>query len=382
MDFRFSEEQEELRSIARSFLTEASGPEEVRNAMESDLGYDPAVWQQIATELAWPCIHIPEAYGGLGLDHVDLAMLLEACGEFLLCSPFFSTVALGANAILEIGTEDQKTALLPNIAEGQTTATLAFPETMGDWNPESVATTAEPDGTDFVLNGKKAWVVDGQSADLVLVVARAPGSEGEAGLSVFALPGDTKGMTRKALVTMDQTRRMAEIELTDVRATPDQCLGAPGEAWTGLRRTLDLAAIALAAEQVGGAQRCLDMAVAYAKERSQFGRVIGSFQAIKHKCADMMLSVETARSALYYAACIASEEGRDTVDVSTNASLAKAWCSEAYFQCAGDNIQIHGGVGFTWEYDPHLHFKRARASENWLGDPNHHRERVAVSLGL
>ena len=153
-----------------------------------------------------------------------------------------------------------------------------------------------------------------------------------------------------------------------------------------VKHAKQVAAIGLAAEQVGGAQRCLDMAVAYAKERSQFGRVIGSFQAIKHKCADMMLSVETARSALYYAACIASEDTRDSAEasaeVSTNASLAKAWCSEAYFQCAGENIQIHGGVGFTWEYDPHLHFKRARASESWLGDPNHHRERVATSLGL
>jgi alkylation response protein AidB-like acyl-CoA dehydrogenase len=196
---------------------------------------------------------------------------------------------------------------------------------------------------------------------------------------VFAIPGDAKGLTRKGLVTMDQTRRLAEIELSGVRVEASACLGTAGAAWPGLRRSLDLAAIALAAEQVGGAQRCLDMAVAYAKERKQFGHPIGSFQAIKHKCANMMLAVETARSALYYAACIATD-GSD--DLSTNASLAKAWCSEAYFQCAADSIQIHGGVGFTWEYDPHLHFKRARASESWLGDPSYHRERVAKALGL
>ena len=384
MDFRFSEEQLELRSIAQSFLTEASGPEQIRAAMESDLGYDPAVWKQIATELAWPCIHIPEAYGGLGLEQVDLMILLEACGEALLCSPFFATVALGANAILEIGTEDQKARLLPDIAEGTRTATLALAETHGGWDAEGIQLVATPDGDGFVLNGRKAWVADGHSADLLLVAARAPGSSSENGISVFAVDGDAAGLDRKALVTMDQTRRMADLSFDGVRVEAAACLGAPGKAWPGLRRTLDLAAIALAAEQVGGAQRCLDMAVAYARERSQFGRVIGSFQAIKHKCADMMLSVETARSALYYAACIAAEpQGEPSAeDLSTNASLAKAWCSEAYFQCAAENIQIHGGVGFTWEYDPHLHFKRARSSEQWLGDPSAHRERVAQALGL
>jgi alkylation response protein AidB-like acyl-CoA dehydrogenase len=381
MDFQFSEEQEELRSIARSFLERASGPEQIRSAMESPLGYDEEVWGQIATELGWPCIHIPEAYGGLGLGQVDLAVLLEACGEFMLCAPFFSTVALGANTLLELGSEDQKCRWLPAIADGTTTATLAFAEKSGRWDGAGIEATATPsrDGDAYLLNGEKAWVVDGHSAGLVLIAVRSPGSEGDDGLSVFAVAGDAPGLERTALVTMDQTRRMAELRMTDVRVSAADCLGTPGAAAAGLRRSLDLVAIALAAEQVGGAQRCLDMAVAYAKERVQFGRPIGSFQAIKHKCADMMLAVETARSALYYAACIAGD-GSD--DVSINASLAKAWCSEAYFRCASDNIQIHGGVGFTWEYDPHLHFKRARSSEAWLGDPNYHRERVATAIGL
>ena len=222
-------------------------------------------------------------------------------------------------------------------------------------------------------------MVDGHSADLVLVVARAPGTTGEDGLSVFAVDGDADGVSRKMLTTMDQTRRIAEIELSAVRVSAEACLGEPGAAWPGLRRTLDLAAIALAAEQVGGAQKCLDLSVAYAKEREQFGRPIGSFQAIKHKCADMMIAVESARSAVYYAACIADDRSDD---LSSNASLAKAWCSEAYFKCAADSIQIHGGVGFTWEYEPHLHFKRARASENWLGNPSFHRERIAQHLEL
>ena len=379
MDFQFSDEQEELRSIARSFLEEQSGPEQVRAAMESPIGYDADVWKQIATELGWPCVHIPEAYGGLGLGYVDLVVLLEATGEAVLCSPFFSTVVLAANTILEVGSVAQKEERLPLIAEGACTATLAFCEQSGGWDPEDVETTATPDGDGFVLEGTKRWVVDGHSSDLLLVVARAPGSSGEDGLSVFMLPGETEGLARKPLPTMDQTRRLADVELSGVRVGAEACLGEPGQAWSGLRRTLDLAAIGLAAEQVGGAQRCLDMAVTYAKEREQFNRPIGSFQAIKHKCANMMVAVESARSALYYAACIADD---DCDDLSTNASLAKAWCSESYFQCAADNIQIHGGVGFTWEYDPHLHLKRARASEGWLGDPAYHRERVARAIGL
>ena len=379
MDFRFSEEQEELGTIARSFLEEASGPEQIRSAMESELGYDPAVWEQIGTELGWACVHIPEEYGGLGLGYVDLVVLLEASGEYVLCSPFFATVALAANTILCVGSEEQKAARLPAIAEGTQTATLAFAEAAGAWDADGIETTATPDGDGYVLDGKKAWVVDGHSADLLLVVARAPGSSGDDGLSVFAVDGNADGVSRKALPTMDQTRRLAEVELSGVRVGPEACLGDCGQAWPGLRRTLDLAAIALAAEQVGGAQKCLDMSVAYAGEREQFGRVIGSFQSIKHKCADMMVAVESARSALYYAACIVDDPSDD---LSSNASLAKAWCSEAYFKCAGDAIQIHGGVGFTWEYDQHLHFKRARASEAWLGTPSYHRERIAQHLGL
>ena len=379
MDFQLSEEQEELRQMARSFLAEQSGPDEVRAAMQSPLGYDTATWRRISAELGWPSVHIPEAYGGLGLGHVDLAVLLEATGETLLCAPFFSTVALGVNTILQVGTHSQKTERLPSLAEGRQTATLAFGEASGRWDAHGIETLATPDGEGFILEGSKCWVVDGHSAGLLLVAARSPGSIGEQDISLFALDGETPGIARRALPTMDQTRRLAEIELAGVRVGPDSIVGELGQAWPGLRRSLDLAAIALAAEQVGGAQRCLEQAVAYAKERDQFSRPIGSFQAIKHKCADMYLDVETARSALYYAACIA-DDGSD--DLTTNASLAKAWCSEAYFHCAAESIQIHGGVGFTWEYDPHLHFKRARAGESWLGDPNYHRERIAQAIGL
>jgi alkylation response protein AidB-like acyl-CoA dehydrogenase len=379
MDFRFSEEQHALVESARDFLASHSGPEAIRSAMTSELGYDKALWQQIATELGWPSIHIPEAYGGLGLGYVDLVVLVETMGEALLCSPFFASVALAANTLLAVASEAQKQQWLPAIAEGRTTATLALAERSGRWDASAIEATARPEGDGFVLEGVKTWVVDGHSAELLLVAARKPGTRGEEGVCVFALPGHTAGVERRVLTTMDQTRRLAEIRLTNVRVGREACLGECGAAWTGLARALDLAAIALAAEQVGGAQRCLDMAVAYAKERQQFGRPIGSFQAIKHKAADMLVAVESARSALYYAACIVDDQSDD---LATNASLAKAWCSEAYFKCASDNIQIHGGVGFTWEYDPHLHFKRARASEGWLGTPADHRERVAKVLGL
>ena len=220
-------------------------------------------------------------------------------------------------------------------------------------------------------------MLDGCAADLLLVAARAPGSEGDAGVDLFLVDANTAGLTRRALVTMDQTRRQAEIELADVRVPAGARIGAEGSGAATLRKTLDLAAIALAAEQVGGAQRCLDLSVTYAKEREQFGRPIGSFQAIKHKCADMMLRVESARSAAYYAACVAAD---DAPELARAASLAKAYCSEAFFHCAGEAIQIHGGVGFTWEYDPHLYFKRAQASEQLLGDPAFHRERIAREL--
>jgi alkylation response protein AidB-like acyl-CoA dehydrogenase len=379
MDFRLSEEQETLQEAARSFLKEASGSEQIRSAIKNPDGFDPSVWRQIALELGWPSLLIPEEHGGLGLGQVDLAVLLEATGEALLCSPLFSTVALGVNTLLEVGTSEQQASILPTIAEGTLTATLAFCEASGRWDAEGITLAAKADGEDFVLDGTKRGVVNGHAADQLLIVARTPDSRGENGISVFMLSGDFPGLTRNPRPTMDPTRRLADLELNSVRVPKQALIGELGQAWPGLRRTLDLAAIALAAEQVGGATRCLEMAVAYAKEREQFGRPIGSFQALKHKCADMFVAVETARSALYYAACIA-DDGSD--DLTTNASLAKAWCSEAYFQCASESIQIHGGVGFTWEYDPHLHFKRARASESWLGDPAYHRERIAVSLGL
>ena len=379
MDFAFNDEQQELRGAARSFLADHSGSEQVRKAMQSELGFDSEVWGQIGAELGWTSVSIPEEYGGLGLGYVELVALLEIMGESLLCAPFFSSVCLAANAVLAAGSEDQKRELLPSLAEGQRTGTLAYTEASGRWDLDAIATTAARQGDEFILSGHKRFVPDGHSADLLVVAARSEGSEGREGISLFALPAETAGISRQALPTMDQTRRQADIHLENVRVPATALLGEEGASGPALEKTLSLAAVALSAEQVGGAQRCLDLTVSYAKERVQFGRPIGSFQAIKHKCADMMVKVESARSAAYYASCIAAEDGDE---LATVASISQAAASDAYFECAADALQIHGGVGFTWEYDIHLYFKRARSSAVFLGDGAYHREKVARLMGL
>ena len=381
MNFRFTEEQEELRESARSFLADHSASEHVRRAMESELGYDPEVWKRVGAELGWPAIVVPEAYGGLGLGAVELTALLEVMGESLFCAPFFASVCLGARALLLAGSEAQKQEHLPGLAEGHSIATLAWMESDAGLEASAIETVVTPEGDDLVLHGHKRFVLDGHSADLVVVAARAKGSSEEEGVSLILVPGSARGLERRALPTLDQTRRLAALELRGVRVPAAARLGAEGAGWPALQRTLDLGAVALAAEQLGGAQRCLDLSVAYAKERVQFGRPIGSFQAIQHKCADMMLAVEGARSAAYTAACLAGET--ETSDaLARAASLAKATASEAFFRCAADAIQIHGGVGFTWEYDVHLYFKRAKSTETFLGSPAYHRERLAGRIGL
>ena len=377
MNFAFTEEQRELAAAARAFLAECSGSEQVRAAMASERGYAPAVWKRIASELGWPAVTVPEACGGLGLGAVELVALLEPMGEALLCSPFFATVCLAAEALLAAGSDEQQRRWLAPVADGQARAALATSEPGRPF--DAVTLEARRDGESYRLDGTKRYVVDGHTADWLVLSGRAPGRAGDDGVSLFVVPGDADGLVRRALPTMDQTRRQAALRFDGVVVADDARLGEEGAGAAPLRRALDRGAISLAAECVGGAQRCLDLSVAYAKQREQFGRPIGSFQAIQHKCADMLVRVETARSAAYYAACVAAED-RDELPVA--ASLAKAYCSEAYYRCAAETIQIFGGVGFTWEYDPHLYFKRARASEALLGAPAWHRERVARHLGL
>lgn len=371
VNFAFNEEQEELRKTVRAFLEAKSSEAAVREQMDTEAGYDAAVWQQMGEQLGLQGLVIPEEFGGSGYGYIELVVILEEMGRSLLCAPFFSSVVLAANTLIHSGDDQAKADLLPGIATGETIATLAFTEENGRWDEEGITATATQDGDTWKINGTKMYVLDGHTASLLLVAART-----SAGVSLFAVDGEGAGVTRTALSTMDQTRKQAKVELNDAAG---RLIGTDGEGWAVLERVLDLAAVALAAEQVGGAQACLDMAVQYAKDRVQFGRPIGSFQAIKHKCADMLLEVESAKSAAYYAGWAASELNDELPSV---ASLAKAYCSEAYFHAAAENIQIHGGIGFTWEHPAHLYFKRAKSSELLFGDPTYHRELLAQRIGI
>lgn len=371
MNFAFSEEQEELRKVVRQFLDSKSSEAAVREQMDTEQGYDPAVWSQMAEQLGLQGLAIPEEFGGSGYSYIELIVVLEEMGRRLLCAPYFSSVVLAANTLLHSGDDAAKKDLLPGIASGETIATVAFTEENGRWDAEGITATAKQSGGDWTIDGTKMFVLDGHVASLILVAAKT-----DAGIGLFGVEGDASGLTRTALSTMDQTRKQAKLEFND---TPGRLIGIDGEGWSVLERVLDLAAVSLAAEQVGGSQFCLDMAVQYAKDRVQFGRPIGSFQAIKHKCADMLLETESAKSAAYYAGWCASELNDELPSV---ASLAKAYCSEAYFHTAAENIQIHGGIGFTWEHPAHLYFKRAKSSELLFGDPTYHRELLAQRIGI
>jgi len=380
MDFVFTEEQQMIRDTAESFLAEVSTSEAVRKAMASDTGFDEALWQQICAEMYWQAIHIPEEFGGMGLGYVELVAMMEQMGRYLLCAPFYSTVCLGVNTLLLAANDEQKAQYLAAICEGSLTATLAYCGPRGGRSADAVTATYREDGDSVVINGESSFVVDGLTAGLILVAARAEGSSGEEGVSLFAVPADTAGLERKNLPTLDQTRKMAALSFSELKISAENRLGDAGNVWPVLDKSLDLATIALAAEQMGGSQQLLDSTVEYTKERVQFNRPIASFQSIKHKAADMMLRVEAARSAVYYAACVADEalqNGPLANELAEAASIAKAYCSEAYFKNAGESMQMHGGVGFTWEYDVHLYFKRAKGSEHMLGNPSWHRERLA-----
>jgi alkylation response protein AidB-like acyl-CoA dehydrogenase len=360
--FAFSAEQNELRSVVRAFLERRSPESEVRRLMATTDGYDTATWKHLATQIGLQGLTIPEEFGGAGGSFVELGIVLEEMGRSLLCAPFFATAVLASNALLHTGDKAAMGDYLPGIASGDTVATVAFVEDAGRWDAEGIQMPAERDGGQWRLTGAKTFVLDGHTADVLIVAARTAD-----GVSLFAVSAAADGLHRAELRTLDETRKQARVEFS---STPARLIGAIGAGWTTLASVLDLAAVALAAEQVGGAQRCLDMAVEYAKQRVQFGRPIGSFQAVKHKCADMMLEVETAKSAAYYAMWAAAGESDD---LSAVASLAKAHCSDAYFHVAAENIQVHGGIGFTWEHPAHLYFKRAKSSQLLFGDAIYHR---------
>ena len=376
MKFSFTPEQDEFRSVLRRYFEETSSPTEVRRLMETQAGWDAPAWRDLNGRLGLAGVHIPEEYGGQGFGLVELAIVLEEMGRALVCAPYFASTVLAATAIMNGGSETEKMALLPPMALGETIATLAFTELNGRWDTAGIEMTATPVASGrFRLDGVKSFVVDGHTVELLVVAARTPGSAGDEGLSLFTVTGDAAGLTRTPLTVMDPTRKLARLTFDGVEAG---LLGEEGAAATPLARTLALAAIGLANEMVGGAERLRESALDYAGLRVQFGRPIASFQSMKHKQADMLVEVELARSAAY-AAASAVDDG--DAGVAALASLAKATASEAYLQTAIHTIQIHGGIGFTWDNDTHLWFKRAKSSEVFLGDAAWHREQFMRASG-
>ena len=379
MDFGFNQEQELLRATARKFLESECTSEFVRTRMAEPAGVTDAFWAKLA-EQGWLGLIYPEAYGGAGLGFVDLTVLMEEMGRAVMPGPFFSTVLLGGLTILEAGSDAQKKEWLGKIGDGQAKVTLAFTEPNARWDAAAVTVTARESGGKFTLSGTKLFVLDAHLADALVVVARTrEGKRPEEGLSLFLVPRSARGVDVKLLPTMDQTRKLCEVTFADVVVGADALVGAKDGAWAPLSRVLDRATVALCAEMCGGAQRVLDMTTEYAKIRIAFGKPIGSYQGVKHKAADMLVEIENAKSLTYYAAWAVDE---NVPEAPLAASMAKAYVSDAFRKAAGTGIQLHGGIGFTWEHDLHLYFKRAKSSEFSFGDSTWHRERVAQLINL
>ncbi|MEX5637191.1 acyl-CoA dehydrogenase family protein [Parafrankia sp. FMc2] len=367
----------ELRTAVRDFLSSRADEAAVRAAVDSERGYDDKVWAQIAAELGLPALALPTAYGGDGYGVVELSVVIGEMGRVLLPSPFFSTVVLAATAIVASGDAGAAERLLPGIAAGATTATLTVPNRAGSWEPATgtlgVHVTGSGSGAEVVLEGTAPLVVEGGTADVVLIVADSP-----AGPTLYEVDMTTAGVARTTLRGLDLTRRIARMDFRDV---PARLVGEPGGAAPVVARVLDVATTALAAEQVGGARACLETATAYAKERMQFGRPIGSFQAVKHKCADMLARVQVADAAATEAArAVDGVPGSPDPGVAT--AVAHAVCSEAFMAVAAENIQVHGGIGFTWEHPAHLYYRRAKASQLLFGGPAVYYERLLRRAGV
>jgi alkylation response protein AidB-like acyl-CoA dehydrogenase len=374
-EFSLNADQQMIREAAQQFLSEASSSAAVREAIDSGAGVDAALWQRIAQEMGWCATHVPEEHGGLGLGLTELALILEQTGYHLACAPFYSTAALATHALLCCAGQKAQAHWLPLIASGELSASLAFGEQGIDWDPARVTARARRDGGGFVLDGDFRHVPDGHVVQSLLLPARFD----DGSIALFAVACEARGVTRSAHKGFDLTRRLARVTLAQARVGADALLAEGPDVADGLARTAALAAISLAAEQLGGAQRCLDMTLAYAAERVQFGRTINSYQAVKHRCAEMMIRIEATRSALAGAVRLADLHPQLRT-LALEAATVKAFASDTFRFCAGEAIQLHGGVGFTWEYDPHLYFKRAQAASQWLGSSDALRERVAAAV--
>ena len=363
-------EQRDFRSSVRGFASSQGGSANVRRTMASANGFELDVWRQMSDQLGLPGLIIPERYGGTGFGPVEAAIVFEELGRTLVCSPLLA-VSLATNVLLAIDDEPIRVDLLPGIAAGRVIATLAVCDESGRWGEDAITVDAHVDGTETLLSGASGFVLAGAAADLVLVAARTPD-----GASLYAVTGDAPGLRREQLSTLDQTRRLAHLSFADTPARP---IGVRGGAWPAITHALDLALTSLAAEHVGGTEALLEMSVEYAKTRRQFGRAIGSFQAIKHKCADMLVALESARSAAGYAGWAAVEA---PAELPAAAALATAYCTDAFVEAAKTTIQIHGGVGFTWEHDAHLYLRRAKTSQLLFGSPSYHRDVLGRCIGL
>ncbi len=379
MDFGFSQEQEMLRATARKFFENECPSTVVRKMMDDPAGTTPELWQKLA-EQGWLGLIYPEAYGGVGLGFVDLTVLMEEMGRVVLPGPYFSTVLLGGLAIHEAGSETQKKEWLTKISSGEAKVTLAWTEPNARWDAQGVTVSARQAGGGFVLSGTKLFVHDAHTADALVVAARtADGRSAEEGVSLFLVPKTARGLEVKLLPTMDQTRKLCEVTLKDVAVGAQALVGERDRGWEPLSRVIDRATVALCAEMCGGAQKVLEMTTEYAKIRVAFGKPIGGYQGVKHRLADVLVDVENAKSITYYAAW-AVDEGAAEAPLAV--AMAKAYVSDAYRKVAAAGIQLHGGIGFTWEHDMHLYFKRAKGSEFTFGDATYHRERVAQLIQL
>ncbi|MGH8012888.1 MAG: acyl-CoA dehydrogenase family protein [Candidatus Binataceae bacterium] len=373
MDFGFSEEQEMLRDAAKRFLADNCDTKFVRQMMAHETAHDQGFWQKLVG-LGWPGLLIPEDFGGQGGSFLDVTVIAEEAGKAILPGPFFATAMLGVPAIIEGGSDALKKDLLPKLAEGKYIATVAIAEAAGRFDAGGIELKASKKGSNFTLNGEKFFVPDAHVADALIVAARTQGA-GENGITLLCVPAHEKGVTVTQLKTVDMTRRVCHVKFDNVQAS--EVLGKENQGWPILRRVLDVGTAALSAEMVGTAQKALDIAVDYAKTRVQFGKPIGAFQAVKHKCVDMMVAVENSRSLTYYACWTVDER---VAEAATAVPMAKAYASDMAKNVTSEAIQVHGGIGFTWEHDMHLYHRRALAGEANLGNAPIHREVVAKSI--
>jgi alkylation response protein AidB-like acyl-CoA dehydrogenase len=374
MEFILNEEQEMLKTMARDFLENESPKTFVRQMVEDEVGHSPELWKKVA-EVGWLGLVFPEEYGGAGMSFRDLTILCEEMGRAMMPGPFFSTVLLVGVPILEAGTEEQKQEFLPKMANGDLVCTLAVLEEDGDFWPDGVQIKAVQRGDDYIVSGTKLFVPDAKAADYILVAARTRRAESHGdGISLFMVDTSEWGVYITPLTTMDETRKQYELMLNRVAVPARHMIGELHQGWPVLESMALKARAALCAEMVGGGEWVLETTVNYAKDRIAFGVPIGSFQSIKHKCADMYSELEYARSLMEWAVEAVKDGSRNA---STAVSMAKSYCGDAYKYACGEGIQIHGGIGFTWDHDMHLYFKRSRADDTAFGDANYHRALLA-----